>query len=95
MPAMMWHGFPIPIIEEMAHILCYYDVCPIQVLPLVVLAYERVMFLEKIFFVKFSYEENVPLIEYIKYHGKLFPVIGTFYSEEVKLSFTDELMVYS
>lgn len=39
-PAMMWHGFPLPINKDMENILLHYNMGPTQLSPLVVLMSE-------------------------------------------------------
>lgn len=63
-PAMLWHIFPLPITDDMAEMLHQYDY-PIQLSPLVVLAYKKIMFLEKTFSIKLCYDEIVSVIEFI------------------------------
>lgn len=62
-PTMLWHGFPLPIMEEIVLILHFYDVCPMHLPPHIVLVQERAKLLHMTFSVRFDYEEIFSQIE--------------------------------
>lgn len=50
--------------------------------------------MENTFSLKFGYEEITTLIEFIEDQVQLFPVIETFYHEDINTSFTGEPLKY-
>lgn len=83
----LWHGFLVPVTEEMTQILRQYDVCPLQLPPMAEFVFERAIFFAKIFFLNFGYQKIMALIEFIEDPCQLFPIIETFDHEEFNLSF--------
>lgn len=62
--------------EEMVQIL-HYDVCPIKIQPIIILAHKRAKFLENSF-VKFGYNEILRLIEFIEFQVRCFLLMRPF-----------------
>lgn len=79
-----------PLTEVIARLLGYYDVCPIQLLPLIVLIYERAKMLEKAFKKKFGFEEIVTLVEVVQEQGHDYPFFDAPWRKAFNFSFTGE-----
>lgn len=63
---MMWHGFILLITYHMAWLLNYFDVCPKQLPPMVLLVYERAKLLEIYFQVRFGFEKILSILHVTK-----------------------------
>lgn len=53
-PAMLWHSFPLPLIDDMEKILLYYEVSHAHLQPMIFSIYERAKFLEETTYKNFS-----------------------------------------
>lgn len=71
--AMLCHGFPLPIWNDMEKILLYYEVSPLQLPLLVILVYKRAKIQEKVFPKKSVNKEIVVLIEVFERQGRSYP----------------------
>lgn len=59
---MMWHGVPLLVSDDMAQLLRYFDNCPEQLPPLVLLVYESAKMLKSYFEVPLGLEEIIQLL---------------------------------
>lgn len=71
---MMYHGFPIPFIAEIFSLLLLFDLCLIQLPPMVVLIYEWLKLLEKYSGIMFDFEEMVLLIWIVEEQQPEYPL---------------------
>lgn len=68
-PILLWHGFPLPINENMKKILLHYDVSSVQLPSSIVLVYERLILLKKTFSKKFSMRRLLLSWRFLKVRG--------------------------
>lgn len=74
-PFVMLDDSPLQLIEDMAKLLKYFDVCLIQLPPLVMLIYECAKISDNHFKVAFSFEEIIYLFHVMEKKGDDYPLM--------------------